>query len=75
MEKSDRCAGLIVYRATSKNGTYKAIAAIKKGTTIKYTDKKVSSKRTYYYRVRAYRVVNGKKMYGSYSSVKAAKIK
>ena len=42
---------------------------------VKYTDKKVSSKRTYYYRVRAYRVVNGKKMYGSYSSVKAAKIK
>lgn len=74
-KKATDAQGYIVYRATSKNGTYKAIAAIKKGTTIKYTDKKVSSKRTYYYRVRAYRVVNGKKMYGSYSSVKAAKIK
>ena len=74
-KKATDAQGYIVYRSTSKNGTYKAIAAIKKGTIIKYTDKKVSSKRTYYYRVRAYRVVNGKKMYGSYSSVKAAKIK
>lgn len=74
-KKATDAQGYIVYRSTSKNGTYKAIAAIKKGTTIKYTDQKVSSKRTYYYRVRAYRVVNGKKMYGSYSSVKAAKIK
>lgn len=74
-KKATDAQGYIVYRSTSKNGTYKAIAAIKKGTTIKYIDQKVSSKRTYYYRVRAYRVVNGKKMYGSYSSVKAAKIK
>lgn len=74
-KKATDAQGYIVYRSTSKNGTYKAIAAIKKGTTIKYTDQKVSSKRTYYYRVRAYRVVNGKKLYGSYSSVKAAKIK
>ena len=74
-KKATDAQGYVVYRATSKNGSYKALTTIKKGTTIKYTDKKVSSKKTYYYKVRAYRTVNGKKLYGAYSSVKTAKIK
>ena len=74
-KKATDAQGYVVYRATSKNGSYKALTTIKKRTTIKYTDKKVSSKKTYYYKVRAYRTVNGKKLYGAYSSVKTAKIK
>ena len=33
------------------------------------------SKKTYYFKIRAYRTVNGKKVYGPYSAVKSIKIK
>ena len=54
---------------------YKAVSTIKKGSTVSYTNKKLTSKKTYYYKVRAYRVVNGKKVYSGYSKVKGVKIK
>ena len=48
----------------------------KKSTTkIKYTVKKLKKKKTYYVRVRAYTVLNGKKVYGKWSKVKKVKIK
>lgn len=40
-----------------------------------YLDKKVSSKKMYYYKVRAYKTVKGKKIYGAYSVVKKVKCK
>ena len=39
------------------------------------TPGKVSSKKTYYYKVRAYKTVKGKKIYGAYSVVKKVKCK
>lgn len=75
MEKDKQCPANVVYRATSKNGKYKAVSTIKKGSTVSYTNKKLTSKKTYYYKVRAYRVVNGKKVYSGYSKVKGVKIK
>lgn len=47
----------------------------KKKTTSKrkFTIKKLTKKKTYYFRVRAYKKVNGKKVYGKWS--KAAKVK
>lgn len=56
-----------VYRATSKNGTYKKIATLKYGST-SYTDKNVKVGKRYYYKVRAYKTINGKKVYTKYSS-------
>ncbi len=49
----------------------------KKKTTTKtsYTIKKLKKKKTYYVRVRAYKTVNGKKLYGGWSSAKKVKIK
>ena len=38
--------GYVVYRATSKNGKYKAVSTIKKGSTVSYTNKKLTSKKT-----------------------------
>ena len=40
--------GYIVYRSTSKNGTYTKIGTT---TAVSYTDKKVSAGKTYYYKV------------------------
>lgn len=67
--------GYEVYRATSKDGKYKKVKTIKKGNTVSYTDKKVSSGKKYYYKVKAYRTVNGKKVYSNYSAVKSKKAK
>ena len=74
-KKISNAQGYVVYRATSKNGKYKAVSTIKKGSTVSYTNKKLTSKKTYYYKVRAYRVVNGKKVYSGYSKVKGGEIK
>ena len=64
-----------IYRATSKNGKYKKVTTVKKGSTTSYTNKKLTSKKTYYYKVRAYRTVKGKKVYSSYSSVVSQRVR
>ncbi|WP_167958720.1 CAP domain-containing protein [Anaerosporobacter faecicola] len=60
--------GYRIYRATSKDGSYTAIGDTTK-LTYKDTGRKSTSK--YYYKVRAYRVINGKKIYSAYSNVAA----
>ena len=74
-KKVSGAKGYVVYRATSRSGKYKAVSTIKKGSTVSYINKKLTSKKTYYYKVRAYRTENGKRIYSSYSKAKSAKIK
>lgn len=65
--------GYTVYRATSKTGTYRVV---KTGSVAKsYVNKNLTKKKTYYYKVRAYRMVSGKKVYGNTSLAKAVTIK
>lgn len=59
--------GYRIYRATSANGTYKSVATIKNGKTTSWTNKKLTTGRTYYYKIRAYKNQNGKKVWKSYS--------
>ena len=66
-------SGYEVLRATSKTGTYKSVKTITSGSTVSYTDKSLATGTTYYYKVRAYRTVDKKKVYSSYSSVVSAK--
>jgi fibronectin type 3 domain-containing protein len=74
--KLNRATGYEIYRAESKNGSYKKIATVKKASTVSYTDTKSLKKgKTYYYKVRAYVKVNGKTYYSDYSSVKSVKVK
>ena len=74
-KKVSGASGYQVVRATKKNGKYKTEKTITKGSTVKYVSKKLSSKKTYYYKVRAYRKVGKKKIYGKYSSAVAVKTK
>ena len=67
--------GYEIYRSNSKNGKYKKIAAISKGSTTSYKNGKLKKSTTYYYKIRAYRKVDGKKVYGNYSSVVSVKTK
>ena len=63
-------SGYEIYRATSKSGKYSKVATI---TNTSYTNTKLSSSKTYYYKVRAYRTVSGKKVYSSYTTVVTCK--
>lgn len=73
--KISGASGYEVRMATKKNGTYKNIKTITKGSTVSFTKTKLTKGKTYYFKVRAYKTVNGKKIYSSYSSIVSAKIK
>lgn len=67
-------SGYQVYYSTSKNGTYKKMKSVS-ADTVKYTTSKLTAGKTYYFKVRAYKKVDGKTVYGSFSSIKNVKIK
>lgn len=58
--------GYVVYQKKEK-GTYKKIATITKSSTTSYLSKKLSCSTKYSYKVKAYKVVSGKKVYTDYS--------
>ena len=68
-KKVKNANGYDIYRSGKNNRVYKKIATITKGTTVKYTMKKLNSEKTYYFKMRTYRKVGGKKVYSSYSKV------
>lgn len=67
--------GYEIYRSNSKDGKYQKVNTISKGGTTSYKDGKLKKSTTYYYKIRAYRKVDRKKVYGSYSSVVSVKTK
>lgn len=67
--------GYVVYRADKKKGKYKKVKVLNGARKISFTNKKLKKKKTYYYKVCAYRKVGKKKVYGSYSAVKSRKVK
>ena len=75
-KKKTGVSGYQVQYATDKKfkKNKKTVTVAKKNATSK-TIKKLKSKKTYYVRVRTYKIVNGKKVYSSWSKVKAVKTK
>ncbi|TWT03662.1 S8 family serine peptidase [Planomicrobium sp. CPCC 101079] len=65
--------GYEVYRSTSKSGTYSKVSTITSGNTLSFTNSSLTTGKTYYYKVRAYRTISGKKVYGSYTSIASGK--
>ena len=68
--KATGASGYQIAYSTSKNKGYKTVTSGSKKTI-----SKLKRKKTYYIKVRAYKTVNGKKVYGSYSTVKKVKTK
>lgn len=70
--KVSGAGGYVVYRKTG-NGDWKKIKTITKGSTVTYTDTGLKKGKKYTYTVKAYRVVNEKKIYSKYDKKGLAK--
>ena len=64
--------GYRIYRAQSKNGSYKMIKD-SRSSLRRYTSVRLKSNHKYYYKMRSYRAVKGKKVYSEYSGIKSKK--
>lgn len=73
--KVSGASGYVIMRSTKKGSGYKTVKTVKKGSAVSFTNKKLKKGKKYYYKVRAYRIVNGKKVFGAYSAVRSAKAK
>ena len=62
-------------RQRKKNGKYVKIKTIKKPNTVKFTDSKLKKKKQYYYKIRAYKILNGRKYYSPFTGKKGVKIR
>jgi len=71
-KKVSGAAGYEVYASNKKSSGYKKKVTLTKTNS---TIKKLKSKKNYYFKVRAYRKVSGKKVFGAYSKPKNVKIK
>ena len=66
--KVSGCAGYVIYRSTEENGNYSVLKTVTMATATEYSNI-VQDGQTYYYKIRAFVEVNGKKVYGDYSEV------
>lgn len=66
-DKVDGASGYQIYRSTKKSGKYSRIATVSAEKT-EYINTKLTCGKTYYYKLRAYQVKNGKKVYSKYST-------
>jgi hypothetical protein len=65
--------GYRIYRKTSATGSYSLVKIVTSGATTSWTQYGLVTGRTYYYVIRAYRVVDGTTQYSFLSNVSAAK--
>lgn len=63
--------GYEIYRTNVYNGTYKKVKTVTKASAKKWTNSGLSSNREYFYKVRAYRKVDGNYYYGAYTKISA----
>ncbi|MGG0176395.1 fibronectin type III domain-containing protein [Gottfriedia acidiceleris] len=63
-------SGYEVYRATSSTGTYSKVGTT---TSTSFNNTGLSTNKTYYYKIKSYRMLGSTKYYSNYSSVVSAK--
>lgn len=75
-KKDAKATGYEITVATNKKFTKnKKTVTVKSYKKTSTTIKKLKSKKTYYVRIRSYKTVNGKKVYGAYSKILKIKVK
>lgn len=65
-------SGYVIYYATSQTGKYKKLGVTTKTV---YTNKKLISGTTYYFKVRASTKINNETLYSAYSPIKSVRVK
>lgn len=71
-KKATKAKGYYIYCRVGTKGSYKKIATVKSGSTVKYTHSKLKKGTKYYYKVRSYSYdILGNKVYSAWSSVKS----
>jgi len=73
--KVSGASGYHIVYSTSKSFSNKKSITVSGSSSTSKTISSLKSGRTYYYKVRAYKKINGVKIYGAYSSPKSVKIK
>lgn len=68
-KKNTKASGYEIYRAEGKSGTYTLKKTITKNTKVTYSDKNLKKGTKYYYRIRAYKLTDSGKQYGTYAKV------
>ena len=66
-EKVKGVSGYLVYRSTSKDGKYTCLRNADPSYS-SWVDKKCTVGKTYYYKMRCYRDINGKRYFGKYTN-------
>lgn len=75
-KKNPKATGYVIYASSKKNSGFKEIARTTSKNKVTYTDKSLKKKKIRYYRIRAYKVLDGKIFYGVRTkSVKAELLK
>lgn len=72
-EKVTGADGYIIYSSIKNNGKFSKVKTVKKVTSYQYIDKKLRRGGTYYYKIKAYKYVKGKRVNSKDS--KAVKVK
>ncbi|PEL10448.1 InlB B-repeat-containing protein, partial [Bacillus sp. AFS017336] len=69
--KVSGATGYEIVKATSKTGSYSHLTSV---TTTDYTNKGLIKGKTYYYKIRSYKMVGSQKVYGDWTSVMSIKL-
>ena len=71
--KKTECDGYEIYMSSKKKSGYSRVKTIRSRNTLTFTKKRIALTKKKYFRIRAYKMVNGKKLRGSLSGVKVLK--
>lgn len=74
-KKVNGANGYVIYRSAKQKTGFKAVKTVKKGGTVKFVNGNLKKGKVYYYKMRPYRMVNGKKIFGAYTVTKKVKVK
>ena len=74
VKKDSATTGYKIYMSTSKNGKYTRIRTLDKNVK-SYTKKGLKANKTYYFKIRAYRTVNGQQIFSNYTEVLSIKVR
>ncbi len=72
-KKAAGAQGYEIMRSTTSGGAYETVAFVSGNGTVTYTDSKLEAGKTYYYRVRSVRELDGYKAYSGNSATVSAK--